>query len=375
MAVRMFDKLKLFFLSLIPIGYYDGNMQKLRISKNKVKLELSNKDFTPWLLICARGYYREYVRRYPVTSKRELSKLISLDSDFKPETQVYFKCLRVLDGASLVNIWQFLPTLPKANIMLPESLVFAFGSDFVQKHGVIKNFVLSVLRDEGLPRLFIANSSMGVQSSQPSAVISSAELFGQAVGLTTDIQTAELTLNHQALSLKEGLLKIPSNWLMSFISFSPDKLILTRLKRPIYILILTLIIYILGSSLWLLWQEKQLEVELSKNQTLVERALQLQDNTNRLLGNIASLNRVTIEMQTITRVWEVILPVSDISSLSTFRYQDGRFIIVGEAARATDVLSVISAFQGVRDAHFDLPVSKQRNKEQFTISFRWSQLD
>jgi hypothetical protein len=65
----------------------------------------------------------------------------------------------------------------------------------------------------------------------------------------------------------------------------------------------------------------------------------------------------------------LLLPLFEQASFTQIQLVNHRFILRGQTQKATDILSLLTKMPNVQDATFDLPVSKNRLQERFTISF------
>ena len=127
------------------VGYYDGEIKQFELGyNNELSLATAQSKFKPKVLIVARKFYIEKLKKYPIEDKKELKKFLSLE--YAKETSCFYVWLRDNDS-SVVNIWQYKDNVPNAFIRFPESLIFAMTSVVSKKDS---SELITVLANEDL---------------------------------------------------------------------------------------------------------------------------------------------------------------------------------------------------------------------------------
>ncbi|MGJ8680087.1 hypothetical protein [Paraglaciecola sp.] len=358
---KLLDKIKRYVLTKVSIGYFDGELKKIVLKRSDVTVEsidLDKGQFKPLVLIVSRDFYQEKVRSYPLVNKKELNKLLALD---KHNNNTCFSINDIEDNQSWVNKWQFDADIPKANLLLPESVVLS--------HVFANSGELELVDKFGRSKLFIVNNLKGVYSARPTSVISNRALFRHSCGVGESNNLKTLEFSDVAKHLVNGLmnLSIPK-WLI-FNNLSNEQTNIAILFRPILIGLGVGLSYLMLTSAYLGYRHWQLTDQIANTSGDLQQALTLQNKNDSLLSNILNYQAVSSEFNYSSDIWGLMLPLFKKARISRIQLENGRYILRGEAKQATEVLSTIANYKGVSDAKFDLPVSKTRSEERFVVSF------
>lgn len=356
---HILDRIKRLLLAKITIGYYDGELKKLTIQANsQSSLIPAVENFKPQVLIVARGYYQEQLVSYPLTNKKELAKLLSLDS---ANTNMMYSVNFIEDNQSWVNKWQFNDSLPNARVLIPESLVLSCSNN--------KEADIEVYDELKKNRLFVANSPRGLYSAKSSRLLVSRELFCQSSGLPFNETFKQIKAGDLVNALTFGLMRLTvKNW-HTFIDLAIAPTDIDFLKRPALACIMVSVIYLALTSAYVGFSKFQIESKLDQESVELKQALTLETNNLRLQDSLVMYQGVTQHFATTSGVWQLMLPLFEQANFTQIQLSNKRFVLRGETVKATDVLSDLANMPRVSDAKFDLPVSKNRSKERFTISF------
>lgn len=356
---QLFNKIKLPLLAKINIGYYDGELKKLVLKSNgKSTLLPATDSFKATILIVARSYYQEKLVTYPLTNSKELKKLLILEST---QANVVNSINLIGEGQSWVNQWQFNVSLPKARVVLPESLILSASNG--------KTTDIEVNDDKLGSQLFVAKSDRGIYSANPSKLLTSRLLFCQSSGLPFNEQFTQIKQAEYAEALIAGLIGLPlKKWQMfSHLTVTPTSL--KTLTKPALTMSVIGVLYLVLTSVFIGWNQWQIENKLEQNSSELTKVLRLETKNNKLRDSLSMYHTVTQNFVISSSIWQVLLPLFEQAKFSQVQFVNKRFILRGETNKATDVLSVLANSTNVEDAKFDLPVSKVRLKERFTISF------
>jgi hypothetical protein len=356
---QFLDKIKRPLLAKMNIGYFDGELKKLVLNRNgqSTLLPVTN-TFKPLILIVARSFYQEKLVTYPLTNKKELNKLLALET----AQTATVNAINLIDGnQSWVNKWQFDTTLPKARVVLPESLVLSASNGGLTD--------IEVSHQDGRIQLFVANSARGLYSAKMSRLLASRLLFCQSSGLPYDQQFDQVKQAELAGVLALGLTRLSlKSWqTFSHLAIAPTDL--KTLLKPALTAGALGIVYIALTSAYIGFSQWQVEKQLSQDSDELRQALRLETKNNVLRDKLNMYQSVTQNFAVTSHIWALLLPLFELAKFSQVQLDNKRYILSGEADKATDILSVLTNTSNVRDAKFDLPVSKIRSKERFTVSF------
>lgn len=357
--------LRQFLLSILgklPIGYYNGKLYKISSVKGqKTSFTLAEDKFKPWILIASRELYKEELDKLPLTNQSEVKRLLTLNN---PNKDFQYRINNVTENMTFYNSWGFSKILPDAPILLPESVILANASenDIFELKGPLEKTIL-----------YIAKTEQGIFSSVPTKMLNSTARFAQSCGLNAQETSHFLSFEQLPALLLKGLscLKI-KDWL-TFTKKSAQNFSLDNIKRPLLLVVVCFTGYFTVTSGYLYWQKWQVEQQLQDEQADVSSALALQDDLNYIKNRVQVLSPVVANFKSNTIIWTILLPLYEQANFANIRYEAGRFILRGTTDKATELLYEIASYEGVFDAKFDLPVSINRQRETFTISFQWQQ--
>lgn len=357
------EQIKQAIISRFPLGYYNGTLYKIVYAKNgAAKFELSKESFKPWVLIVSRDYYQESLENLALTDQRELKAVLKLNNNNEEFSAVYL-VNTITDNQSYFNRWKFPKNLISAMVMLPEGLLLAKSES--------TNTPIVVEDDQQEARLFVVGSSNGLSSTKPTAVINSISRFCQSSGLSQQTSSTVISNKQIPSALINGLGNLSIKHWAGFWRAPHQSFSFANIKNSLVMVMACVVVYLSASSGYLYWQQSQLEQQLQQGKSEVNEALNIQDKRNELKSQVEGLSQVVADFRSKTVIWAILLPLFEEAKFDNVRYQDGRFILRGSAPKATVLLSKLVEKNGVTDAQFDLPVTSNRARESFTISFRW----
>lgn len=357
------EQIKQAIISRFPLGYYNGTLYKIVYGENgAAQFELSKESFKPWILVVSRDYYQESLENLSLTNQKELKAVLTLNNSDEEYNSVYL-VNTVTDNQSYFNRWKFPKTLITAMVMLPEGLLLAKSES--------ANTPIVVEDDQQKARLFVVGSSNGLSSTKPTAVINSISRFCQSSGLSQQTSSTVISNKQLPSALLNGLGNLSIKHWAGFWRAPHQSFSFANIKNSLVMVMVCVVVYLSASSGYLHWQQTQLEQQLQQGKSEVNEALNIQDKRNELKSRVEGLSQVVADFKSKTVIWAILLPLFEEAKFDNVRYQDGRFILRGSAPKATVLLSKLVEKNGITDAQFDLPVTSNRARESFTISFRW----
>jgi hypothetical protein len=357
------EQIKQAVISRFPLGYYNGTLYKIVYGDNgEAKFELSKESFKPWVVIVSRDYYQESLENLAVTDQRELKAVLKLNNNNEDFNSVYL-VNTITDNQSYFNRWKFPKNLISAMVMLPEGLLLAKSES--------ANTPIVVEDEEQESRVFVVASSNGLSSTKPTAVINSISRFCQSCGVSQQTPSTVISNKQLPTAFLNGLSNLSIKYWAGFWQAPYQSFNFTNIKSSLVMAMACVVLYLSASSGYLYWQQTQLEQQLQQGKSEVSEALDIQDKRNELKLQVEGLSQVVVDFKSKTVIWAILLPLFEEAKFDNIRYQDGRFILRGSAPKATVLLSKLVEKNGVTDAQFDLPVTSNRARESFTISFRW----
>ncbi|WP_281556603.1 hypothetical protein [Thalassomonas sp. RHCl1] len=339
-------------------GYYSqGNLYRLTYNNGEVSFSPAEENApAPLILVVAREYYQEQVKSYPVEEKKAIDGLLRLEYARGP---VKYHITDIANGSSHVNIWQFSPDLPKAKLIIPESFLL--------------NLLLSnqevLVNESNNQCLFVAKANQAVVSSLSGALIIDVERFCTSAGIALPQQTYQINQEQLPERLLTGLASCHLNKLLSFVNNFSVRDNTSLVKGFALPALLTGSLYLFISSLWLLWQNNDLQQQVQHQQEDVMQAVTLRDEFSQDLQQLELLGNFLTSKASKAAVWLIVAEIYEEAEITALRYSNGRFILLGKTSKATNFLAKLADNPLVENAKFDLPVRKTKKSDHFTISF------
>lgn len=347
------------------VGYFNGELYRFVLSSsNELSLTLEHKNIKPLITIFSRSYYNESAKSYPVESKSELKKLLSLE--YGSSENIFYHAWGNNKDQNQVNIWEFFSKYPDSLIKIPESLVLA---QTLEENEVLLNEPLN--NNDSF--LFVARSHSLIHSLLKTPIINSVSRFCMAAGLPMLEDELILAKNEQPQRLAKGLIKLKPSILFSFIRNMDSKNNLSLLKQITIPIVAASTVYLLSTSAFLLYKQGALEDQLNEKSEQVSSALQQQQAFDNNLARYQALKQFVSSQSVRSGVWLLMADVFSKASITNVRIVANRYVIRGTIGKATDLLEQISNHPNVKSAKFDFPTRKGRALEVFVISFELSE--
>lgn len=338
-------------------GYYDNHLYDINVNE----VDNDNRKFA--VLIVGRHYYQEYSRSYPIESNKEVKKLVNLEFEGK---QFFFRILEQKNNKTNVKLWVMNDYVPKAWVMIPESILLAELSE--------ESSVLSVdINLTDAPKaLFVAKNRMAVHSQVKTNLIQSPEHLLMANGIVAE-HTDVLSFDAQSYgkALIKALLLVPVSKLLPFVRLpKQNELNLTQVLRGVFAPVAAVFcVYMLAVSGWLMWQHKHYQSFIDAKTSNLNAAFTLQDRLSTNQQLITQYQSTLSGKRNLSPIWLIMADGFERATYSRLNFSKGRFVLRGSTEKATELLDFFTNHQLIKEAKFDNPTRTSRNKEIFTISF------
>lgn len=336
--------------------YYDGQYHKFLLNEQgDLVLSEVEKPSSAKILILARKYYQESVKTYPLTNKKEITKLLAMESLVSEQSHIVWQAK---EEQTTVNLWLFDKDAPRGGLTLPESLLLAMTINEKE-----------IVEYSGKQNAFLCRFNQAVYSSIKSSLISNSYFFAQSVGISENDSEQIITSNAFAEKLVQGIAKLPINLLTSFfakVSDSTKSLIALKVFVPI---VSVFSLYLVLSSAYLVINNISLKSELDSRKEVINSALDQQQKYDQNSRRYQQLQKFYQSQSLLSPFWLVITDITPNSELTNLRLINDRFVMRGKAEKATTILEQVNNLAYVADAKFDFPTRQVRGKESFVISF------
>lgn len=357
--------------------YFDGSLHPLQQEKQLPNRNGENTLTTQskgrGLVVVARHLYKEFAKEYPIESKGALSKVLNLEYSEQPN--VRYRVWKIEGGKAYVNVWHFDESVPQAICLIPESLVWASLAykESCQGQGQETTSVAISQYSTNGKKCYSSIFNHMVYSANDSSLINSAAQFAMASGLPYHGQEhSYLVKGEQGLARQQlisGIRSLSMSTLASLLKpiQQIDKFSLIKsVSIPVFAV---LIVYLATTSIYLTYKHSRLEQALNEQNDKVSAALDMQIRVDEKQLRYQVLSKFLAEQSNFSSGW---LPVFDVFKLANIRNVQTsaeRIVIRGSALDAVAILELVTQHPLVRDAKFDFPVRKNRNRDTFVISF------
>lgn len=357
-------------ISKFKLGYFKESLyQIITNSAGQLVLTEASSDFSPFITILHRSHYHESLQQYPVNNRRELKKLLRLERTVKQQGKFNsYKITHMADGVSWVNRWY-----SHDSLHIPGMFVFAESLLLSSSLKVNQLLDCKPSKNTHSDSLFVGRNVNGITSSLSSAIITNIETFSVAGGfaIPQDKDVFDLVDSDEFYRLLvSGVLSLsPEDWINS--QQPLDKGLLKQYLFPSALSTALIIsIYLAASSAFLGYKATSLTGLYEGYSADVNAALSVQHQVNKLKEQLKAQHEFITSRKHFSSIWSVLIPVFQEASLSNISYENERFIISGTTDSASTLLSNLVSIAGVADAKFDGQTRKNRDQDQFVISFK-----
>lgn len=311
------------------------------------------------IVIVAAKHYQLEVKEYPSISRKELDKLLKLQS-----TTLHGKKHRVIakpsiDGFEVKTVSIFPEVLNKitqGKVIIPETELLIGVTAFSQEI------------DTPAGRLFVHEGSYAYQSG----LMPSFELFCYGAGASNTISQNLLRSPEYSKKLNELLFELPLAYLSTICIIS-----LVKQQNPLSlhwlygVPLLTSFITLLSFVAIDTYQLHAVESALQSNRKNIDSLLTQKSLADKKQNLVISVNNILAERELTFPVWQVVFFATQQEMLiSSLRMSGGEIQLRGNAPTANEVLTAVAQIKGVKDTAFEGNVRNVRGKEHFTITFR-----
>lgn len=360
---RFLKKLNVFKKILFKyIYYYDGSLHAFHESDGILKLQQVVKlEHKILFLIVGRQCYTEKKEQYPVTSNKELKKLLKLNAENRLAKSIVQS---KKDDHSYVNSWFFEKELPTAVFTLPVSFLFMLREPTSELYEVDIQHPFYVTRKDSC-----------IYSTLKTPVINNATSFLYSIGAVSDLNVIKVNKERFVEELTNINYLNVLKYLPSFFTHTHKPLQKNEAKALIYPLVFTLFAYAVASTLYLYANNFILNSKVEQLTKSIDSVFTLQATLEEQNIRYSAINQFLSDKHVTSPVWDVMAEHFSKTKFDNISLDKGRFVIRGTAKQATDVLSLLSSHSMVKSAQFDFPVMKNQYGEFFAISFSLSDVE
>lgn len=346
------------------VVYYSDKPHRFVLNnQQQFTLEPANSDLnaiTALIQIVGRKHYSEQSENYPISNKKELVNLIKINSQTaysEPNTHSAYIINTLEQDQSKVTHWRF-TNLPKAWLNLPETVLI---SQTLAAEQVVSTHIFSAL--------FTTQHQQSVFSALSSPLINSPERFAAMFGVPCKHVININEPAHYAHTLIKGLKVLPIKQLASFFTLPGGLVSKGQFKKIAVIISVLFIAYGALTSGYLVYKTQSLQSQLEQNKSNVNQALTILEQFQTSSDKLSTLQTFTSNQQIASSLFFVLQQLLTTAELSNIRFEDNRYILRGNADKATNALQIIINNPRVNNAKFDYPSRKERRGESFVISF------
>ncbi|MBQ4849238.1 hypothetical protein J8L97_03785 [Pseudoalteromonas sp. MMG012] len=347
----------LFERIILPhIGYYDGKLFAFINKSGTVQLTPADENTNPIVTIIARSKYSEHLKSVPIEERKQVIQLLKIEKGHGNDS--VYDVTSTEEGKTFFNEWQFEHVPFKTNFLIPETAIIAGSSE--------KNTVVTIKDDS---ELYVASGRRGINSSYQTAFIKNESHFKASIG-QGETNSQHICFDGNYSRLVRSLFTIPvGQWWIFFRrnSVSIEKQKLVSWLKSFSCLITS---YFVVSSIYLIGNTAYLEYQLDKQEVGVSSALSLQGEVDGKMQMYNSFKQLEAQFHSHSDIWLIMASLFRDVEVSNIRFQNSRYILRGQADKATDILEQLLNVKNIEDAQFDFPTRKSRNKEVFVLSFR-----
>lgn len=349
--LSMISKIKNSILAK-TVGYF--NSQAYEFKQQQWQLTDSPKSVK--VLVVSPSFYSQTVKKYPITDRSELKKLLKLQ-----QAANHCYLIKSIDEQSTQVVhWHFSEQLPKAWIYIPETLLIENLCD--------ENQVLEV-SETATTQYYFASDKNNAFLAQKSPLMNTPERFAISTGIQFS-QSKQLTIEQKLSLLTTGLTKLkPKQWLALLpktqqINWWP---IAINSAIPATALVL---LYTLISSGYLFAVNQYYNNTLNAQSSDLNQLLDLQQSIDNSQTVYSQLHALLADKPNYLALWLELAPLFETVDIDNIRLNNGRVQMRGSAKKATSIMEILTKSPNVVDAKFDSPVSQSRRAERFNISFK-----
>lgn len=347
--MKPFDVLKLSNLKAIrakQVAYRGLSETQSLVTSNDT--ESSN---SPRVIIFSRACYTETREWFPITNVLELKRFLLKKY---PASLGYFYLIgSQKDARRSVQLFQLTVDIPEhTSVWVPETLLL--GTNVKQSQ------VVEFQTPDGA--LFLARNASGeLVSAKPSALLPNAKRFAWSAGLSPDVDTVSFNLEQTRSVMNSRINAFIARNLWQLIYVKKQK-IAFRLKPVALTALLAVPVYFAATSLYLMAKEWQVESEVEAKRTVVNDALNDQQQAQALQQSNQQMQAVLAQKNDQAKYWQLLLLIEDEynAEIEKVSWSQTSIEISGRTkADPTKILEVISQQPDVVEAEFSSPIRRR----------------
>lgn len=347
------------------VGYVeDGILYQIVEQSGRDRLVKADENFQPKILVVGRDAYTEETVFYNIEDTREVKNILALQESEDDA----FTLLKV-ENKIRVTKWHYREAIDDSVLAfckIPVSFLLAENNE---KGNIFESDTL-----QGAS-LFILDGPTGLESTllQENGFVNSREAFAMSVGVPID----EFEQPHKKLEIVEQVFlafssgRLIKKLVLPFINFdgvfAPKSLL--NLVTPVA---LGVACYFSITSSYLFWKDKQIETQTDEMSSSAQQSIELKNMASDLAlkAKKATADK-NLNQPNASKSILIVLNLMDTKNIQLSRVvmYNGRYVLRGSAAKATDVLTKLNENPMVSDAKFDAEVIKKYLKEDFVVSF------
>ena len=329
----------------------------LWITRERLTFDGDASDQFGLVAVIGREHYRESRKRYPVASRSELGRVISMELGGR--SGVFWRVGPLIDNAREVQFFEFSSefeaTPPRALFWLPESLVLSLALGPTD--------VATIRRGDF--SYFLA--ATGLNQVRGGAIVSPL-FFRMASGSPLEGCDHELLEADAIPYLQRGLHRLGLNDWWSFRGVEWQDALRESWRPVLALMASATVVYLSAVSGYFAattaWREYQLERLGSE----VSPLLQSQRDIDVLVAERDSMQAVFTARTPAWPMWEIASTVwSAGGAITSLSFDDGAVIVNGSAPSAIKVLEAVASSKGISGAKFESGVRQSADLQLFVI--------
>ncbi|MFC0117841.1 hypothetical protein ACFFK7_07895 [Pseudoalteromonas xiamenensis] len=337
-------------------GYLADKLYRFVWQDEELNFAEADESFEPKILILSRARYTESQGKLPFDNKKQVSRFFKLASNQELNKKVTTLIHKCVEGQTVYTQWRWDKDYCKGWLTLPESLLFVqSSSDLVEVNTNDRT-------------LWCTKSDNGVHSILANVLVNSAERFLVSIGAAAK-PVIKVEASSRPILLLNNFFHVGLNNLASFINIPSKAFIEASFKKGLKTTSMILAGYLLFSSIFVLAKQAWLTHQLEGLSAEVNTALTLQNEVEKQVALYTSGKQLLNELPEQSPFLQIFAEIVPKAQLTNIRFEAGRYELRGQAQQATEILSFLVNHPSVKEAKFDYPTRKSRDKDVFVISF------
>lgn len=370
-----FTKLLTRFSALYSQGWYAFDCHRDGVTLVAEDADNGSTSIKPLIVVLGRSHYKEWSKEYKAPTTAALKKIVKLELAAKAEDHIKFEIHKPVEGISRVTFWQ---PEPEVMVKLPSSVRWLVPESYLMAQPDT-----IVAAQTPASTLYVAQQ-IGVSSSSNILGCRNVEHFQWMSGVSHSAHQQMLDLNQYSQVLIQALGTKVAQWFSQFSFQKPRDYsdVKRQIKPALVIAIGITAVYMAGSSVYLHWYHQNLLETYQGKKEQINQVLSTQQTVQQQLLTLKQGEQTLNGLELTAPTWQVVLALLELDvRITQINYDKSLVILRGNAASATELLTLLTQHPLVQDAKFINAVSRQRNRDRFSISFQlnhdadWKQAD